>query len=68
MFRYISGAAALIPRMMKRKPLNALYLGWFIDGIMVTMKAAVQVDVIKPRKRFLAQKTGLHENGYRIGG
>jgi hypothetical protein len=58
LFKYISGAAALIPSIMKRKPLNALNLGWFMEGIMVTIKAAVQLEVIRPKNIFLTQKTG----------
>jgi hypothetical protein len=54
--------------MMNRKPLKALYLGWFIDGIIVTTKAAAHVEVMRARKRFLASNTGLHANGYRMGG
>jgi hypothetical protein len=57
-----------MPKKMKRKPRTFLNFGWFIEGIMVTIKVAVQDIVISAKKKFLAQNTGLHENGYRIGG
>ena len=48
---------------MNINPRIGLNFGWFIDGIMVTTNAAVQDMVISAKKKFLAQKTGLHENG-----
>ena len=54
LFKYMSGAAALIPSMINKKPLKALNLGVFILGIITTTKAAVLVIVIRAKNKFLA--------------
>ena len=68
LLRYIKGATALMPRNMNKNPRTALNFGEFIEGSMLTIKAAVQDVVISTRKQFLAKNTGLHENEYKIGG
>ena len=58
LFKYMSGAPALMPSMINKKPLKALNFGVFILGIITTTKAAVLVIVMRAKNKFLAKKTG----------